>query len=282
MIIRLAYLVNYFLQRDIAGRSLYKLPDDVFVVAYPGSGGQWLRRLVASLLDPSSPVTESNIMSRVPDLYHMSRRGFANMPRPRIIFSHECFDAEYRRVIYMIRDPRDVAVALYDQGCHGGSIKRDMNVEQFVLTSFLTNNDSQSGWAEEFSGPIKAHQGFFYRGRLKDEFLGTPASWGENVMSWLGARGRDPNAMLLLHYEDLVQNPQTELGKVAEFLALAGAQARIRSAVETTRSQQAPQSPGRWTDVLPETAVQAIESDWGPVMTTTGYVPQAVGVRGHR
>jgi hypothetical protein len=282
MIIRLAYLVNYFLQRDIAGRSLFKLPDDVFIVAYPGSGGQWLRRLVANLLDPSSPVTETSVMSRLPDLYHMSRRGFANMPRPRIIFSHECFDAECRKVIYLIRDPRDVAVALYDQGCQGGSIKRDMSLEQFVLTSFMTNNDCHSGWAEELSGAIKANQGFAYRGRLKDEFLGTPASWGENVMSWLGARGRDPNTMLLLHYEDLVQDPQTELGKIAEFLSLSEPQERIRSAVETTRRQPAPQSPGKWTGVLPETAVQAIESDWGRVMTAIGYAPQTTGVRGHR
>lgn len=280
--IRLAYLANYFLERDIAGRSLFKLPDDIFLVAYPGSGGQWLRRLVANLLDPSSPVTETNVLLRLPDLYHMSRRGFAKMPRPRIIFSHECFDAECRKVIYLIRDPRDVTVALYDQQCQGGSVKKDMNLGQFVLTSFLTNNDCQSGWSEEFSGAIKANRGFVYRGRLKDEFLGTPASWGENVMSWLGARGRDPNAMLVLHYENLVRDPQTELGKIAEFLNLSEPQEGIRSAVETTRSQQEPQSPGKWTGVLPEMAVQAIESEWGSVMTAIGYTPHAQVVRDHR
>jgi hypothetical protein len=282
MMIRLAYLANYFLRRDIAGRCLFKLPDDVFIVAYPGSGGQWLRRLVANLLDPSSAITETNVMSRLPDLYHMSRRGFAKMPRPRIIFSHECFDAECRKVIYLVRDPRDVAVAVYDQRCQGGSVKPDLNLEQFVLTSFLTNNDWQSGWCEEFSGSIKANQGFAYRGRLKDEFLGTPASWGENVMSWVGARGRDPDAMLLLHYEDLFRDPQTELRKIAEFLNLAEPQERIRSAVERTRGQQAPQSPGKWTGVLPETAVEAIEGDWGSVMTAIGYTPEAEGVRDHR
>jgi len=282
MIIRLAYLLNYSLERDIAGRTLFKLPDDIFVVAYPGSGGQWLRRLIANLLDPSSPVTESKVLSRLPDLYHASRRGFAKMARPRIIFSHECFDAECKKVIYMIRDPRDVAVALYDQRVQGCSINRDMNLEQFVLTSFLANNESQSGWCEEFSGLIKANEGFAYRGRLKDEFLGTPASWGENVMSWLGARGRDRNAMLVVHYEDLVRDTQTELAKIAGFLSLAEPRERIPSAVETTRGQQAPQSPGKWADVLPEPAVEAIESVWGPVMTAIGYSLQAEAVRDHR
>jgi hypothetical protein len=282
MMIRLAYLANYFLQRDIAGRALYKLPDDIFVVAYPGSGGQWLRRLIANLLDPSSPVTEANVMSRLPDLYHVSRRGFAKMNRPRIIFSHECFDAEYRKAIYLVRDPRDVAVALYEQRRQGGSIENALSLEQFVPTFFMKNTEEhQGGWSEEFSGSIKANQGFAYRSRLKDEFLGTPASWGENVMSWMGARGRDPNAMLMLRYEDLVGDPQSELGKIAEFLNLAGlnldgsnldgSPARIRSALKAAQDQATPQDPGKWSTVLPEPAVQAIESVWGPVMTAMGY-----------
>jgi hypothetical protein len=276
MMIRLAYLANYFLERDIAGRALYKLPDDIFVVAYPGSGGQWLRRLVANLLDPSSPVTETNVMSRLPDLYHVSRRGLAKMNRPRIVFSHECFDAEYRRVIYLVRDPRDVAVALYEQRRQGGSIENALSLEQFVPIFLMRTDEYQGGWSEEFSGSIKANRGFAYRSRLKDEFLGTPASWGENVMSWVGARGRDPNAMLMLRYEDLVSDPQAELGRTAEFLKVAGLNldgppARIRSALEAAQGQATPQAPGKWRTVLPETAVQAIESAWGPVMTAMGY-----------
>lgn len=287
MMIRLAYLANYFLERDIAGRSLYKLPDDIFLVAYPGSGGQWLRRLIANLQDPSSPVTEANVLSRLPDLYHVPRRGFARMNRPRIIFSHECFDAEYARVIYLVRDPRDVAVALYEQQRQGGSIENALSLGQFV-SLFLTKTDEyQGGWSEEFSGSIKANQGFAYRSRLKDEFLGTPGSWGENVMSWVGARGRNPNAMLMLRYEDLVSDPKAELGRVAGFLKLAGLDLNgspetIRTALETARSQATPQEPGKWRKVLPEPAVQAIESVWGPVMTEMGYAMQADTVEERR
>jgi len=88
--------------------------------------------------------------------------------------------------------------------------------------------------------------------------------------------------MLLLHYEDVVDDPQTELEKIAEFLSLSEPHDRIRSAVERTESQSLSQSPGRWTGVLPETAVQAIESDWGPIMTAIGYALRADGVRDHR
>jgi Sulfotransferase domain len=294
MMIRLAYLANYFLERDITGRALFRLPDDVFVVAYPGSGGQWLRCLIANLLDPpgdnsssdpSSPVTEANVMSRLPDLYHASRRGFAKMKRPRIIFSHECFDPEYRKVIYLVRDPRDVAVVQYEQRRQGGSIDNAVSIEQFVSTFLMRTDEYESGWAEEFSGAIKANHGFAYRSRLKDEFLGTPASWGENVMSWIGARGRDPNAMLLLRYEDLLSDPQAELGKIAAFLKLAGlnidglnvnaSPERIRTALTAAQSQTNPQDPGKWSTALPKASVQAIESTWGPVMTAIGYAPQA-------
>jgi hypothetical protein len=277
MMIRLAYLVNYFLERDIAGRALYKLPDDIFVVAYPGSGGQWLRRLVANLLEPSSPVTETNVMSRLPDLYHVSRRDLAKMNRPRIIFSHECFDPEYGKVIYLVRDPRDVAVALYEQRCQGRSIENALSLEQFVPIFFMRTDEYQGGWSEDFSGSIKANHGFAYRSRLKDEFLGTPASWGENVMSWMGARGRDPNAMLMLRYEDLFSDPQAELGRIAEFLSLGRSPERIRSALEAAQGQATPQDPGKWSTVLPETAAQAIASVWGPVMTAMGYTLQACG-----
>jgi hypothetical protein len=280
MLTRLAYLANYYLERDIAGRALFRLPDDLIVVAYPGSGGQWLRRLMANLLDPSSPVTEANVQLRLPDLYHVSRRGFARIPRPRIIFSHECFDAEYGKAIYLVRDPRDVAAALYAQRGRGANLENGLSLEQFVSASFVKNEESRVGWVEEFSGSIKANRGFAYLGRLKDEFLGTPASWGENVLSWIGARGRDPRAMLVLRYEDLIRNPHAELERAAEFLKLAGANVtvspeRIRSAIDLSRNQATPRDPEEWRKILPESAVQEIESVWGAVMTAMGYLLQA-------
>jgi hypothetical protein len=280
MLTRLAYLANYYLERDIAGRALFRLPDDLIVVAYPGSGGQWLRRLIANLLDPASPVTEANIQSRVPDLYHVSRRAFARIKNPRVIFSHECFDAEYGKAIYLIRDPRDVAVSLYEQRRQGSNLESGMSLERFVETHFIMDEEARVGWAEEFSGSIHANRGFGYLGRLKDEFLGTPASWEENVMSWIGARGRDPKAMLVLRYEELIGDPVAELGKVAEFLKLARVNVaatpeRIRSAIQISQSQATPQAPEEWRRALPQTAVQAIESAWGSVMTAMGYALQA-------
>jgi hypothetical protein len=278
MIIRLAYLANYFLERDIAGRTLYKLPDDAFVVAYPGSGGQWLRRLVATLMDPSNPLTETNVITRLPDLYHLSRRGFAKIRRPRIIFSHESFDAEYPKAVYLVRDPRDVAVSFYEQGRQGGSIEKSLTIEQFVSTSFMKYDGYQGGWSEDFFGSIKANRGFAYRSQLKDGFLGTPASWGENVMSWMGARGRDPRSLVIVRYEDLFSDPVGELGRITEFLHLDGTPERIESALRSAQGQATAEPPGKWRTILPESAVQTIESVWGTVMTAMGYALASVEV----
>jgi hypothetical protein len=275
MLTRLGYIVNYALGWDIAGRTVYKLPDDIFLVAYPGSGGQWLRRLVANLMDPEHPVTETDVMRRVPDLYHVSRRGFDKIARPRVIFSHECFDADCRNnVVYLVRDPRDVAVSIYQQRRRGNGIQASLAMEQFVSTDLMETDAFQGGWAEDFSGAIKKNKGFFYRSRLKEEFLGTPASWGENVMSWLGARGADPQGLLTLRYEDLFSDPETVLRRIAEFLKLGSSGEKIRAAIEVSRAnatEGSPEPPGKWGTILPASSVHEIESTWGPLMAALGY-----------
>jgi len=282
VLIRLAYLLNYLLGRDIAGRTLIKFPDDIFLVAYPGSGGQWLRRLVGNLMDPEHPLTESNVMQRIPDLYHLSRRAFKRMPRPRHIFSHECIDAEsHVRVVYLVRDPRDVALTNFEQRRTGGTIDANISLEQFVATVFMKTDEYQGGWAEEFSGAILAPRRW-YRGLLKDELLGTPGSWGENVMSWLGGRGRDSKTLLMLRYEDLFADPVEMLAHVSDFLGLGASRARAEAAVVASRGRgkvaPEPEQPGRWKESLPEPAVLQIETVWGPLMAMLGYAPTGVWV----
>jgi hypothetical protein len=152
-------------------------------------------------------------------------------------------------------------------------------MEQFVSTDFMRTDEYQGGWAEDFSGAIKKNQGFFYRSRLKEEFLGTPASWGENVMSWLGACGDDPQGLLVLRYEDLFSDPESMLGRIAEFVKLDSSSAKIRAAIEVSRASATagwPEPPGRWETTLPASSVHEIESIWGPLMTALGYSAAAL------
>jgi len=156
-------------------------------------------------------------------------------------------------------------------------------MEQFVSTDFMRTDEYQGGWAEDFSGTIKKNQGFFYRSRLKEEFLGTPASWGENVMSWLGAYGTDREGLLMLRYEDLFSDPESMLQKIAGFMKLGSSCDRIRAASEVSRASASglrPEAPGKWTTRLPASSVHEIESTWGPLMTALGYSAAAVSAEG--
>lgn len=275
MLTRLGFAVNYALGWDIVGRAARRLPDDIFLVTYPGSGGQWLRRLVANLMDPSCPVSEANVALRVPSLYDVSRRALRSVPSPRIIFSHESFDSTCEnKLVYLVRDPRDVAVSLYKHHWCRENAREPMRIEQFVSTYLMETEQYQGGWAEDFSGRVRENRGFFYRSRLKEEFLGTPASWGENIMSWLGARGDDPKSLLRVHYEDLFSRPETVLLTISEYLNLAISPATLREAIRVSHaslSKSTPEEPGEWKSSLPSSSVHEIESMWGPVMSMLGY-----------
>ena len=276
-VIRIGYVLNYIFSRDIAGRTVAKLPDDRFLVAYPGSGGQWLRTLVGNLMHSHSPITDANLLERIPDLYHKSRRSFKQMTSPRVIFSHECYDADYHGpVVYLVRDPRDVAVSMYEQRRRGMVNPDPLTFPEFMSSVFMRTDQYQGGWAEDSAGVIHEQQGFLYRCRLKEEFLGTPASWGENVMSWLGARGEDPKSMLIVRYEDLFSNTENVLRKVAEFLSMPATADGICTSIKASgevANYQWLQPPGKWKTDLPLSAAREIEAAWGELMLVLGYFP---------
>jgi len=113
MIAKLAASARHLLGHDPAGRNLRTFPDDTFIVSYPKSGNTWTRFLVASLIHNQEPMTFLKADKVIPSIDTQSRRYFKSLPRPRVIKSHFPFDPTYKRVIYIVRDPKDVAVSQY-------------------------------------------------------------------------------------------------------------------------------------------------------------------------
>src|SRR5215469_6269647 len=107
-------VVTYIFGTDVAGRTLAVFADDTFIVSYPRSGNTWTRFLIANLLHPEQPASFANIERLIPDCEAQSSRYMKRASRPRIIKSHEYFDPRYKKVIYIVRDPRDVALSYYD------------------------------------------------------------------------------------------------------------------------------------------------------------------------
>ena len=148
------------------GRNLVVFPDDVFIVSYPKSGNTWTRFLVANLAYPHEQVNFANINRLIPDPEALSKREMTRLPRPRYIKSHQYFDPRYQKIVYVVRDPRDVALSQYHFHRKRRLVEDGAPVEQFI-TRFVAGGTSPY------------------------------ASWGENVGGWLATRlGWDPGSMV--------------------------------------------------------------------------------------
>jgi len=245
-------------------RDLQIWPDDVYLVSFPKSGNTWTRFLIANLAHPNETVGFENIHRLVPDPFVTWKRDFDRMSRPRIIKSHECFDPRYPRVMYIVRDPRDVVISQYHYHRKCNKIEDGYPMEKFV-GRFLAGQTCPHG------------------------------SWGENVTTWLTSRHNDPR-FLLLRYEDMVADPHREMTRVAKFLGVPADGDRVANAVERSAADrmrkleraQADKSSltkdsrkelsfvraaksGGWRNELPDQFAARIEAKWGHVMTFLGY-----------
>lgn len=166
--------------------------------------------------------------------------------------------------MYLVRDPRDVAVSYYHYLIKVRRIEEDYPIEKYVY-SFI-------------SGDL---DGF--------------GTWRENVGSWLGAR-QGSDGFLLLHYEKLLVRPVEELRRVAHFLSIEDCEERLLRAVELSSADRMqrmeklegwrPESGSRedmpfvrsagssdWRSTLPETSARLIEEKWDRLMKELGYLP---------
>jgi hypothetical protein len=251
---------NLRIERDIT-----VFPDDIFLTSYPRSGNTWTRFLVGNLVHQDEPVTFLNLERLVPDMYVHSDREMRNLPRPRIIKSHECFDPRYKRIVYIVRDPRDVAVSNYYWELKKGSFPDGFPMQEFVPR-----------WMESQYWP-----------RL--------GCWGDHVTSWLSTR-REYHGFVIIRYEHLMRDAEFELSKVARLLAIEPTPERLRRAIdlssaermrllETTEGAKWVQtkytrqdklfvrkaSAGDWKSVLPAESVALIEATWGHLLQELGY-----------
>jgi|SRR5579863_9643267 len=275
MIYGIKVVAQYLLGTDIAERNLAVYPDDTFLVSYPRSGNTWTRFLIANLVFPSENVTFKNIERLIPDTSSQSNRALKRTPRPRIIKSHQYFDPRYPRVLYIVRDPRDLVLSYYNFQRKYRQIADDYPLADYV---------------DDFAG-----------GRLISADWG---SWGENVASWIYPR-QNHRGFLLLRYEDMKNDTEQQLRRIARFLGLEPTPERLQQVIaasspermrelERTQSDQwvatkkhrkdipfvGAATSGRWQSDLPANLVLKIESAWGNLMSTLGY-PLMAGELSH-
>jgi hypothetical protein len=259
--------------RQAAGRGLTVLPDDVFIVSYPRSGNNWTRFLIGNLIRSDEPVSFVNLEARVPEIYFHSDRQLRRVPGPRVFKSHEAFDPRYANSIYIVRDPRDVAVSNYHHNLRSGNLQDGVSLDEFVPRFIAAEFDSKWG------------------------------SWRDHVVSWLATR-KDQPGFLLVRYEDMKNATADELVRVAAFLTerwnrhISSSPEVLQRVIELSspeRMRALEQEQGRqwlgsladrnkksylavraavaggWKSALSASSVAAIESAWADVMTSVGY-----------
>ena len=252
--------------RTPAGRGLTVFPDDTFLVSYFRSGSTWSRFLLGNLIHEDQPITFANVEQMVPLIYVQPDRALRRMSR--LLKSHECFDPRYPRVIYIVRDPRDVAASFYYYNLKVRVIPDGYSIDEFV-SRFVAAN--VVGYADRVG------------------------CWQDHVLSWVRMREGKPG-FRLVRYEDLLADPAKELTNLARFLGIEATPAKVERTVQLSSAshmqslekQQAKQwistkgtrqdirfvreaKSGGWRTTLSANAVATIEQAWGATMKEFGY-----------
>jgi hypothetical protein len=157
--------------------------QDLFIVGYPKSGNTWLQNIVAALRYGLRPedTPDSMIQRLVPDVH--ARPYYMRFQDSMAFKSHDLPKPEFRSVIYIVRDGRDVLVSYYHYLCN----QRGETLDHRLV---LTEGDHL------FGGLWQNHV----------------AAWEENPY---GAK------LLLVRYEDLKTNIGAELRRISDFIGVS-------------------------------------------------------------
>ena len=184
------------------GSRLELRPDDVFLVSYPKSGNTWVRFLLANLVS-RSPSSFRDANTLVPDIHNAGTPEIlASVPSPRILKSHFPFDPVYPRVIYLLRDPRSVAVSQFFFKKRKGELEPETSFESFFV-QFLGGFDDGFG------------------------------SWGDHVCSWLEKRP-DPADRIVVRFEDLKADTVAQLQSMCAFAGIAADESGLDTAIRNS------------------------------------------------
>jgi hypothetical protein len=165
-------------------------PADVFVCGYPKSGNTWFQNLMTGLLyGCDMAITPDTIVqAAVPDVHYA--KYYKRFQETMFFKSHHLPRPDYRRVVYLMRDGRD------------------------VMVSYL-----------HYLRALKGHQNFLDLVTSSADLF--PCHWHEHVTGWRANPYRAD--MIVVRYEDLLRDPVTELGRVCAFARIERSPDMIRA-----------------------------------------------------
>jgi hypothetical protein len=238
-------------------------PNDVFLASFHRSGNTWMRFLLCEIL-ANHAADFKTVGFAVPDLGLAGKGWKLLKDGGRLIRTHEPYYGVYRKAIYFVRDPRDVAVSCFE----------------FYRTG-QTMDDFLHSW---ITGKTSAH-----------------GTWHHHISSWLDSPLASNGNLLVIHYERMRADIGHTLTEVLRFLdapvdSLVVKRAIANNNLEKMRAKEAVArvtgegfagqrirnrglrirvgTVGQWQGRLTESQVQLIEEHAGGLLTRLGYAPQ--------
>jgi sulfotransferase family protein len=229
---------------------------DVFIGSYPRSGSTWLRFILHEILT-GEPSRFENVNQRLA-FVGRHRNAPALLPGgARLLQTHEPYRKEYQRAIYLVRDPRDVALSEYAFQKARGWVGGDF---QSYLEAFLHGEVNGFG------------------------------SWQDHARSWLAAADTYPNHVRVYRYDELRQSTQDSLASLLEFLNVRVEPEKLADAISSNslqemrkKEQLSPQkvskrdrfvrsgSVGGWRENLTDAQIDLVNRYLSPELRRLGY-----------
>lgn len=210
MINDLKRIIRIIGRKIIDLKYLAHLPDnytveDIYIVSFPKSGNTWLRFLIANAIKVHFKIEREvnffTIQDIIPGIsYSKSIRNvgpFGRTDLPRILTSHSQYNKYFGRVLFLVRDPRDVLVSYYYHLKRNKSIPDNLTLSQFI--------------------------------RRKDFGL---SAWLSHTKSWLIIdRQISGQNIQIIRYEDLHSNTYNQLKRIMELLGLNLEKSELEKAI---------------------------------------------------
>lgn len=201
-------------ERRLRGRQQYRTLQnaDIVLVSFGKSGRTWLRVMLSRLYQQIYKLPESTLIGF--DNFHSMNAGI-----PRMFFTHDNYIGDYtghtdskedfyrKKVVLMVRDPRDVAVSQFFQW------KYRMKTGKKAINQYPEHGSDISIF----------------------DFVMNPDSGLLKVIAFLNLWAREARHMqdfFLLRYEDLKARPEDMLSELAAFMEIPADNVQIRDAVE--------------------------------------------------
>jgi len=241
------------------------MPQDAFVAGYARTGSVWLRFLLYELL--AHDTARFDLVNRhIPDVGRHKHSACLLPGGGRLLKTHEPYRKEYRKAIYMVRDPRDVILSEY--AFYAQSRRIDCTFQEF-FPLFLQGKSNGYG------------------------------RWADHVRSWLESPIAANGNLLVIRFEELKRDTESGLSRALEFLDGHADADQIRRAIANNtvakmqeKETQSPQlvtreghryiragAAGGWQKKLSLAEIQMIERHAGDMLPRMGYesgIPQSV------